>query len=198
VLSVLGRQGLRCLRSSCRAGRAAANERVASVTVKKLAPLPPNLPNLRRVDYTPLYKWDMDGGKALSLNLALAAAVAALPDSVVGIEVHAAGRGRSPELLAAIGARRGLQSLGFECMRKVRAGVLDALVLGPFPTGLTSLKLQHDGWHPPASLLQQVPWQQLQVGRAPLARMPGLREQAKRGLSRASPATAKAAGTGVP
>jgi hypothetical protein len=55
VLSVLGRQGLRCLRSSCRAGRAAANARVTSVKVKRLAPLPPNLPNLRRVDFGSIY-----------------------------------------------------------------------------------------------------------------------------------------------
>jgi hypothetical protein len=171
VLSVLGRQGLRCLRSSCRGGRAAANERVTSAEMR-LAPLPPNLPNLRHVDFDSRYANDARA----------AAAVAALPDSVVGMQMEALYG--SDALLAAIGARRGLQSLGFASYRNACVGVLDAVVRGPSLTSLTSLKINPQGsWAPPPSLLQRVPWQQLQVSRrhrpqAPGATAPGARLRA--------------------
>jgi hypothetical protein len=169
VLCALGRQGLRCLRSSCRAGRAAANTRVASARMRP-APLPPNLPNLRHVDFWSLYApGGYDEDEDVAHSAALGAAVAGLPNSVVSVEAHAAG---SPPLLAALGARRGLQSFGFESDGPDCVQVLDAVVRGPSLTSLTSLKLKPQGpWAPPLWLLQRVPWQQLQVGRAPPARM---------------------------
>jgi hypothetical protein len=170
VLSVLGRQGLRCLRAACRAGRAAANARVTSAALElrgaqaPLAPLPPSLPNLQRVDFGSVYSLAGEA-EARDLSGALASAVAALPDSVVGIEMRAAA---SSQLSAAIGARRGLQSLGFASDGEACVDVLGALVSGPSLTSLTSLKLKpHRPWAPPPALLQRVPWQQLQVGHEP-------------------------------
>jgi hypothetical protein len=168
VLSVMGRQGLRCLRSSCRAGRAAANARVTTAEMRR-APLPPGLPNLRHVGFGSLYSWDQydTEDQALAKSGALAAAVAALPDSVVSIELDA---DALPPLLAALGARRGLQSLEYANWGEACEDVLGAVVCGPSRTSLTSLKLKvQNEWDPPPSLLQRVPWQQLQVGRAPAA-----------------------------
>jgi hypothetical protein len=173
VLSALGQPDLRCLRSSCRGGRAAANERVASATVKKLAPLPPNLPNLRRVDFESLYACGVDDEGENLTSDALAAAVAALPDSVVGMQMEALYG--SDALVAAIGARRGLQSLGYASNGPSCVDVLGAVVHGPSLTSLTSLKLKvQTKWAPPPSLLQRVPWQQLEVGLAPPARASSL------------------------
>jgi hypothetical protein len=175
VLSVLGRQGLRCLRSSCRAGRAAANARATSAALElwrsqaPLAPLPPSLPNLRHVDFGSVYTMGEAAERALCS--ALASAVAALPDSVVGIEMLTYG---APPLLAALGARRGLQSFGFESDGPDCVDVLGALVRGPSLTSLTSLKIKPQRpWAPPPSLLRRVPWQQLQVSRARGVHAPG-------------------------
>jgi hypothetical protein len=204
VLSVLGRQGLRCLRSSCRAGRAAANERVTSAEME-LEPLPPSLPNLRHVEFGSVYTV---GGEAAERALCstLGHAVAALPGSVVSIQMHTYG---APPVLAAIATRRGLQSLEFESNGQDCVGLLGAVARGRFLTSLTSLKLKvQRPWDPPPRLLRSVPWQQLQVSRAPLActrqlpprwaqacaRPPRVRTRARACISRATACSSRPGG----
>ncbi|KAI8466569.1 MAG: hypothetical protein J3K34DRAFT_57973 [Monoraphidium minutum] len=169
VLAALPRPARRCLRAACRAGRAAVDDRITSVALRRtsfaagLAAAAPRLPALRRVDFCSA--WDC--GEVDAAAAAVAALAPALTSVALAVSTHDdtardfSWGGPFARLAAALGQCPRLEAVRLK-VPKAAWGDLAEVLAGAAP-GMSRLSLTVPAAPFDAPLAKlDLPWRQLQ------------------------------------